>query len=229
MLIKKGRVQLMKWNVLIACEETQRTCNEFLKIGINAYSADIQRCRGGNPSRHILGDVIPVLNGGKFYTQDGTEHYVDKWDLMIGHPPCTYLARSGSCNLFEGNEGKIKDEARNQEVFKAREFFMTLYNADIEHICLENPVPMKYANLPQWNQIIEPYMFGDNYTKATCLWLKNLPPLKAENYILKEIPKSWCSVRSGSKYRSETFKGIAKAFAEQYTPPFRWLEQCSLF
>lgn len=211
--------------VLIACEESQRVCTEFRKLGHEAYSADIQEPSGNHPEWHILGDVLNVLNGGEFSTMDNTSHKVDKWDLIIAHPPCTYLSNAGARWLFKG--GKLNQE-RYEKGLGAKKFFMEFYNAACEKIAIENPVPSRVYNLPEKTQIIEPYMFGHPVTKKTCLWLKGIEPLKPTNNVGK--PKTtymkrkdgtfrancWEMINHGSKDRSKTFEGIAKAMAEQW-------------
>lgn len=149
--------------VLIACEESQTVCKEFRAMGHEAYSADILDCSGGHPEWHIKGDVLKILNDG--------------WDLMIGHPPCTRLANSGVRWLKERNLWS--------ELKEATIFFNKLQNASIDKICLENPIPHKYAvsGIGKYNQLIQPYQFGHPETKATCLWLKNLPKLTPTNIV----------------------------------------------
>lgn len=156
--------------ILIACEESQRVCIEFRRKGHEAYSCDIIDCSGGHPEWHIKQDVIPLLNGNcTFKTVDGTEHSISgKWDMIIGHPPCTYLSSAGSSRLFNSDHS-IKNTDRCRKGILAKDFFMTILNADCDRIIVENPAPIKFFNLPQYNQIIEPYMFGDPWKKRTCL------------------------------------------------------------
>ena len=193
--------------VLIACEESQTVCRAFRELGHEAYSCDIQDCSGGHPEWHIKDDAIKVL-------------YSDNWNLVIAHPPCTYLANSGVQHLHKDPTrwGKLKDGIK---------FFMQFYNYP-GRIAIENPVSHKYANLPKYQQIIEPYYFGDECTKKTCLWLKNVPPLiytyivnKGARYIGpdgKSNGSLWYAMAKGnkSKERSKTFLGIAKAMATQW-------------
>lgn len=201
-------------NVLVACEESQRVCIAFRERGHNAFSCDIQECSGGHPEWHILGDALKVMQGGQ-------------WDLIIAHPPCTYLSNAGARHLYKG--GKLNIE-RYEQGMKAKEFFMAFYNADCDRICVENPIPSKVYGLPKYTQIIQPYMFGHPYTKRTCLWLKGLPKLKPTNEV--EPIATWCPSGSYShkhgeqhkgmfttdraKNRSKTFEGIANAMAEQW-------------
>lgn len=219
--------------VLIACEESQRVCTEFRKLGHEAYSCDIQECSGGHSEWHILGDVLPIINGRcEFTTMDGTSHKIDgKWDLLIAHPPCTYLSNAGAARLYKKiNEKSYVNLERFEKGLDAKEFFLKFINADCEHIAVENPIPSAVYHIPKYSQIIQPYEYGHEYSKKTCLWLKNLPLLKPT-----KVVKPICSWVSGgskkadgtprtnhgttlrdSKRRSKTFPGIARAMAEQW-------------
>lgn len=214
-------------NVLIACEESQTVCIAFRIKGHNAFSCDIQDCSGGHPEWHIKDDALKILKGGQLTTVDGKQHYIPKWDLLIAHPPCTYLSNAGARHLWKGH--RLQADRVTQGIH-GRDLFMQLWWADIEKICIENPIPSKVFGLPQYTEIIQPYMFGHPYTKKTCLWLKGLPELKATN-ILEPIA-TWCpsgsySHKHNSKYkgvfttdrarnRAKTFPGIAKAMADQW-------------
>ena len=230
--------------VLIACEESQRVCISFRELGHEAYSCDILDCSGEHPEWHIKDDVSKYLNPIEFdscfermyygihpfTTMDGEEHYIDgKWDLIIAHPPCTYLSNAGACRLYP-KKGVLNQE-RYELGLQGKEFFMQIYNADCEHICIENPIPSKIFNLPPYTQIIQPYEYGEPYSKKTCLWLKNLPKLKPTNVLSNYKPYVSCgtSRNKGNKdksgvsraggaqiVRSKTFWGIAKAFSEQW-------------
>ena len=218
--------------VLVACEESQAITIELRKLRHEAYSCDLQEPSGGHPEWHILGDCIPLLNGHiSFVTMDGTNHRIDdRWDLLIGHPPCTYLSSSSAIRLFNPDH-TIKDPERYHKGELAREFFMTIWNADCDKIVIENPTPLKCYELPPYAQIIEPYMFGDPWRKRTCLWLKNCPPLEPTDIV--EPKGLWVGSTSGrrnngvysryslksirdSKRRAKTFPGIARAIAMQY-------------
>lgn len=210
--------------VLIACEESQRVCMAFRELGHEAYSADIQEPSGGHPEWHILGDVLKVLNGGRFATMDGAEHEVRRWDLIIAHPPCTFLSTAGSTRLFP-KPGEMNKQ-RYAEGMAAKDFFLKFLNADCNHIAVENPIPMKKIyQLPEYTQIIQPFFFGDAWMKTTCLWLKGLPELVPTDL----CRPTGCWVNAGkskrkyehkgvrdSKKRSKTFPGIARAMAEQW-------------
>lgn len=215
--------------VLVACEESQRVCTEFRKLGHEAYSADIQEPSGNHPEWHIHGDVLKVLHGGEFSTMDGVKHSVDKWNLIIAHPPCTYLSNAGANSLWKNH--KLNKE-RYEKGLKGKAFFMKFYNADCDHIAVENPIPSSIYELPQYSQIIQPYWFGEKYSKKTCLWLKGLPTLYATKVIDNPIPYvvsgmyskthdakyKGVSRKGGSaKVRSKTFPGIAHAMATQWS------------
>ena len=214
--------------VLIACEESQRVCSAFRELGHEAYSADIQEPSGGYPEWHILGDVLPILNGGEFETMDGTEHSVAKWDLLIAHPPCTYLSNAGARHLWKGH--KLNEE-RYKKGLEGKEFFMQFYNANCEHIAVENPIPSKVYEMPPYTQTIQPYEYGHPFSKRTCLWLKGLPKLQPTDIV--EPVGTYCPSGSYShkhddkhrglftkdrpRQRSKTFEGIAAAMAAQWS------------
>ena len=216
-------------NVLIACEESQRVCIAFSDKGHNAFSCDILPCSGGHPEWHICGDVVPLLNGGcEFVTMDGQAHkIVGKWDLIIAHPPCTYMSKAGARFMYPVS-GQISHD-RLEKAMQAKEFFMKFYNADCNRICIENPTPLKVVGLPKESQVIQPYMFGDPYSKRTVLWLSGLPKLKPTNILEDFVPYlpsntgGFSRGKGGSrgvahnaKDASKTFHGIAKAMAEQW-------------
>ncbi len=189
--------------VLVACEESQRVMIEFRKLGHQAFSCDIKDCSGGFPQWHYKGDCVPVI-----------EH--NSWDLIIAHPPCTYLAKSGSCNLVKN--GVVVNQRRYEDMIKAREFFMYFYNLNGCKVAIENPVPMARASLPHWSQVIQPFQFGDNFSKQTCLWLNGLPLLVPECYAVskRSFGDSWCAIHRSAAERSKTFSGIARAMALQW-------------
>lgn len=210
-------------NVLIACEESQAECEAFRELGHKAYSCDLQQCRrGGHLEWHIKGDVTPYLQGRtQFYTQDGKHHHVSKWHLIIAHPPCTYICKVSSQHLyknpditvwFDGKE-KFVNENRYNKMLAGVEFFKTCFAADAPFVAVENPLPMAMARLPKPDCFIQPFWFGEKYSKKTLFWLKNLPPLMAENEVtqIKQYVRS-----SRGKYRSRTFKGVANAIARQW-------------
>lgn len=210
-------------NILVACEESQRVCEAFRKLGGKAYSCDIMECSGGHPEWHIMQDVIPLLNGGcSFKTMDGVEHSIDgKWDLIIAHPPCTYLSNAGARFLYPKG---VLNEERLAKGMVAKDFFMHFYNADCDRIAIENPIPSKVYGLPPYTQTIQPWMFGHPVQKKTCLWLNGLPELQPTNVVEErqstKIPGNWFNSggKGRQKNRAKTFPGIAKAMAEQWMP-----------
>ncbi len=212
--------------VLVACEESQRVCVAFRERGHEAYSCDILPCSGGHPEWHIQGDALIVAYGkcGEAITDGGQHIRPYGWDLIIAHPPCTYLSVAGAVRLFPK---KVLDEKRYELGIAAREFFLQLFNAPCPRICVENPIPLKIFGLPTYSQKIQPYEFGDPFRKTTCLWLKGLNPLKPTNVV--EPIGNWVSAGPkgrpahaviakfrNPKTRSKTFEGVARAMAEQW-------------
>jgi hypothetical protein len=200
--------------VLLACEESQAVTKEFRALGHEAYSCDVLPTSGDNPEWHIQGDVLDYLNDG--------------WDIIIGFPPCTYMTNAGAVWMYP-KKGQV-DPIRLEKAMQAKEFFMSIYNAKATYIAIENPLPMKIVGLPDKSQVIQPYEFGDPYSKKTCLWLKNLPLLKPTNVLTEYQPfinggggrlhkpnyqnKKFAA---GAVNRSKTFPGIAKAMADQWS------------
>ena len=205
--------------VLVACEESQTVCKAFRERGHEAYSCDIQEPSGGHPEWHILGDAIAALDGGVITTMDGKQHDVGKWDLLIAHPPCTYLSNEGARFLYPKG---VLNEDRLKLGLAAKDFFMAFYNADCEKICIENPTPSRVYELPKYTQVIQPWMFGHPVQKRTCLWLKGLEPLKPTEIVEErqssKVPGNWFNKggKERQKNRAKTFPGIAKAMAEQW-------------
>lgn len=201
--------------ILVACEESQAVTIELRKLGHEAYSCDVEPCSGGYPEWHLQQDVLPLLK--------------EKWDMIIAFPPCTYLSNAGACRLYP-KKGQLNQE-RYEKGLEAKKFFMAFYQADCPRIAIENPIATKVFELPQYNQIIQPYQFGHPYSKKTCLWLKGLPELQPTEIVTDGII-SWVSGGSkdhkgnprrqsgttfrDSKRKSKTFPGIAKAMAEQW-------------
>lgn len=190
--------------VLIACEESQTVCKAFRAKGIDAYSCDIQDCSGGHPEWHINGDAI-------------AEAYSGKYDMMIAHPPCTFITNSGVRWLY--NKDGSKNADRWQNLLWARRFFIDLLNAPIKHKGIENPIPHKHASLPKYTQLIQPWQFGHGETKATCLWLVNLPKLQPTDIVSGREQKIWRMPPGPerTKLRSKTYEGIAAAMADQWS------------
>ncbi|BAR13981.1 putative DNA methylase [uncultured Mediterranean phage uvMED] len=189
--------------VLIACEYSGIVRDAFAAKGHDAWSCDILPTE--IPGNHFQGDVLEHLDKG--------------WDLMIAHPPCTYLSNAGARFLYP--KGKLNED-RYKLGLKAKEFFMALYNAPINKICVENPISSKIFALPKYSQIIQPYEYGHPIQKRTCLWLKNLFELKPTDIIFKrqstKIPGNWFNKggKDRQKNRSKFFQGIANAMADQW-------------
>lgn len=240
--------------VLIACEESQAVCKEFRKLGHKAFSCDVQDCTGGHPEWHIKGDVLEIIEEhylcgcgyrfgydlGKYGCANCCGDRIGKlweWDMMIAFPPCTYLSYAGNGYLNIDNYGE-KAINRHNKRLDGFNFFMMLWNAPIKKICIENPKGYIMTYMKQ-SQIIQPYYFGDEQKKTTCLWLKNLPELlhSKEKTLFDvkthaSIPKPIYIDKSGKKryftdsisgkkkdtslLRSKTFPGIAKAMAAQW-------------
>ena len=229
-------------NVLIACEESQRVCKEFRELGHNAYSCDILDCSGGHLEWHIKDDALRIINGYShgygtpfFVTCDGVTHTTPKqWDLIIAHPPCTFLTVSGNRWFNEekyGEKARIRKENREKAIL----FFLSFIYANCEKIAVENPIGIMSTLYRKPDQIIQPWQFGDRARKSTCLWLKNLPKLTPTDVVDPgEILYGGYSVGAHAdgrgndgKYlryndpelarlRSKTFPGIAKAMASQW-------------
>jgi hypothetical protein len=190
--------------ILIACEFSGRIRSAFRKKGHEAWSCDIIPS-DDNSHYHIMDDVLKHLDCG--------------WELMIAHPPCTYLSNCANGVLFP--KGVLNQE-RYKLGLKAKEFFLTLLNANIPKICIENPVQARIFDMPKYTQIIQPYYFGEPFQKKTLLWLKNLPNLKPTNIVDNPIPTSkadWFNKygKDRAKKRSITFQGIADAIADQWS------------
>lgn len=208
--------------VLIACEESQAVTKAFRKLGFEAFSCDILPSTGGHPEWHYQQDVFEVINKG--------------WDLMIAHPPCTYLSVSGAKHLYNKDGSPNEERYNNQR--QALLFVKKLMDANIEHIAIENPISVISTKLCKPDQIVQPYWFGDSASKSTCLWLKNLPKLEPTDMVDKGEFKEWIDGKSGKPkrqamwyyealqkaksteerrgLRSKTFQGIADAMAKQW-------------
>ena len=215
----------MTLNVLVACEESQAVTKQFRALGHNAYSCDLLDSSGGNPEWHIKGDALQIAYDSSY-----------DWDLMIAHPPCTYLAVSGARWLYN------KDGSRNEERWvkqaEGLAFVRKLMDAPIEYIAIENPVSVISTQIRKPDQIIQPYQFGDEASKKTCLWTKNLPDLVHTKLVGKGEMVEWIDKNGKTKrqakwyldalskaktpeerrtLRSKTFEGIAKAMADQWS------------
>lgn len=208
--------------ILIACEESQAVTKAFRELGHDAFSCDLLPCSGGNPEWHFQQDVFTVIDKG--------------WNLMIAHPPCTFLAVSGARWLYN-KDGSINEE-RFYNQRQGLDFVKMLMDCKIDKIAIENPISVISSAIRKPDQIIQPYMFGDSASKSTCLWLKNLPKLVPTNIVskgeffefkdrktgkLKRQPKWYYEALQQAKtpqerrtLRSKTFKGIADAMAMQW-------------
>lgn len=198
--------------VLVACEESQEVCKAFRERGHEAYSCDLQDCSGGHPEWHIMGDVLPLLNGDcSFITRGGQWVNIDgRWDLIIAHPPCTHLASSGA-RWFREKQMDYRQQ-------KSCVLFMQMMLANADRVAVENPVGIMSRCYRRPDQIIQPWQFGHGETKATCLWLKNLPELIPTEIVEGREQRVWRMPPSvdRAKERSKTYPGIAKAMAEQW-------------
>tara|TARA_R110001592_G_scaffold114472_2_gene314316 strand:+ start:570 stop:1202 length:633 start_codon:yes stop_codon:yes gene_type:complete len=207
--------------ILVACEESQAITKELRRIGHEAYSCDLLPCSGGHSEWHYQQDVFEVIDKG--------------WDMMIAHPPCTFLAVSGARWLYNKDGSKNEERWKNQA--KALDFVQKLMDAPIDKIAIENPISVISSQIRKPNQIVHPWMFGDKASKSTCLWLKNLPELKptdivekgefiefiSKKGVKKKQPKWYFDALKNSKtpserrtLRSKTFKGMAEAMAKQW-------------
>lgn len=183
--------------ILIACEESQTECLAFRRLGYTAFSCDVQPCSGGHPEWHIQADVRTILG--------------DNWDLMVAHPPCTYLTKAGARFMFPRKELDCK---RFVKGVRGALFFYELLYAPIKYIAVENPTPLNLFNLPMCDCVVQPYEFGECWSKRTCLWLKNLPPLIPTCFT--PTYKSYVFCTRGGKKRSKSFAGISAAMARQW-------------
>ncbi len=185
--------------ILVACEESQVVTKAFRERGHEAYSCHILPCSGGHPEWHLQQDVREVIVG--------------TWDLIIAHPPCTYLSNSGVCWLH-------KNPRRYEDMMNSVRFFNIFLGLRCPRVCVENPIQHGYARefIRKYDQIIQPWQFGHGETKATCLWLVNLPELKPTKIVsgregrLYKLPPS----PDRQRIRSRTYQGIANAMAEQW-------------
>ena len=189
--------------VLIACEMSGRVRDAFKALGHDAWSCDILPTL--QPGNHIQGDALEVVKWG--------------WDLLIAHPPCTYLSNAGARHLYPQ---KVLNTDRLQKGLTAKELFMALWEAPIEKICIENPVPSKVFGLPPYGQVIQPWEYGHPFSKKTCLWLKGLPPLMPTDIVGRtestKVAGNWFNKGGKDRQvnRSVTFQGIADAMANQW-------------
>ncbi len=215
--------------ILIACEESQTICKAFRDLGHEAFSNDLLPCSGGHPEWHLQMDIFEAIK-------------LEQYDMMIAHPPCTYLTSSGVQWLshpedkelpFDHRRPHPKYPNRRQDMIDSVEFVKAIFNSDIPKIAIENPIGVLSSRWKKPDQIIQPYQFGDEATKSTCLWLKNLPLLQHTNVVGKGERTVFASGKSHPKWyadamakaktkaerqtlRSKTFPGIAKAISTQW-------------
>lgn len=219
-------------DILIACEESQVVCAAFRELGHNAFSCDIKPCSGGHPEWHIIGDCSELLNGHcVFTTCDGAVHIIaERWDMIIAHPPCTYLSNAGNRH--------INQPGREMKRTLAADFFMKFVNCDCERVCIENPAGYMNSHYRTADQQIHPYFFSrsvgdeDYQLKRTNLWLFGLEPLdynivvpqpqpisvtvRSDGIVKKQYYTQTCSGKDRATMRSKTFPGVARAMAEQW-------------
>ena len=209
--------------ILVACEESQAITKELRNLGHEAYSCDLLPCSGGHPEWHIQGDAIK-------------EAYSGKWECMVAHPPCTYLSVSGNRWLYNKDGSKNEDRWKNRN--EALDFVQLLMDAPIDKIAIENPVSVISSEIRKPDQIVQPWMFGDEASKKTCFWLKGLPKLEATDIVGKGEFFEWIDKKGKKKrqaqwymdalskaktpeerrtLRSKTFMGMARAIANQWT------------
>lgn len=233
-----------KLKILVACEESQAVTLELRRLGHEAYSCDLLQCSGGHPQWHFNMDVLKVIENRGGILQTGERKKIKgNWDLMIAHPPCTYLAVSGAQWYYHPDDKNLPTEDRRPHPKypyrslhreEAVRFFMELANAPIPKIAIENPVGIMSKRFRKPNQIVQPFWFGDRATKTTCLWLiGDLPLLQPTNIVDKGDRIHFKSGKSQPKWysdafvmartseerqilRSKTFPGLAKAMAEQW-------------
>lgn len=198
--------EMKKPRVLIACEFSGIVRDAFTRMGAYAVSCDLLPTE--SEGNHYQGDVRDILNEG--------------WDLMIAHPPCTYLCRQGQRWIGHPNHPNRLEKQR-----AAIRFFKMLFKAQIPKIAIENPVGVLNIKFKKPSQIIQPWQFGHDYSKKTCLWLKGLPKLVPTKivqltYIItpngQKFTRGWYEMPRKSKERSRTFQGIADAMADQWYP-----------
>ena len=189
--------------ILIACEFSGIVRDAFKARGHDAWSCDLLKTE--RSGKHIMDDVTKILK--------------DDWDMMIAHPPCTYLSNAGAVHLYPKG---ILNKERLKKGVESKKFFMELFNSEIPLVAVENPIPSKIYGLPKYDQIIQPYEYGHPYQKKTCLWLKGLSKLKPTNILIErqstKIPGNWYNKggKDRQKNRAKTFQGIADAMAEQW-------------
>ena len=190
----------------MACEFSGVVRDAFLELGHDCVSCDLLPTE--SPGPHIQDDALEVIRTIRF-------------DLVIAHPPCTYLANSGVRWLYRNGRGDVRDSARWRAMEEASEFFWRLYTADVPRVAVENPIMHKWAALPRPTQIVQPWQFGHGETKATGLWLRGLPPLVPTDIVDGRRPRVHHASPGPDRWRerSRTLPGIAAAMAQQWGGP----------
>lgn len=201
--------------ILIACEESQRVCDAFRRKGHEAYSCDILPTSGSHPEWHLQQDVTPLL--------------LERWDMVIAFPPCTYFTNAGGQCWSEKLFSREYIEDRKRKRLEMFGLVLKIWGANSERVAIENPVGWLSTHWQKPSQIIEPYYFGDNAKKRTCLWLRGLPLLKPTDMLAKPMPtytqrggvrdgtnRYFAECVQGSVNRSKTFYGVANAMADQW-------------
>ena len=213
--LSDGRLPIGK--ILVGCEESQAVTIELRKLGYEAYSCDLQECSGGHPEWHLQMDVFDAID-------------LHNWGMGIFFPTCTYLTISANKWYKDQpprKSGVLVGAERRKAREEAIEFFMNLYNCKIPKVAIENPIGVMSTRFRKPDQVLQPWMFGHGETKATCLWLKNLPKLKPTDIVegrhqrMHLLPKT----KDRAKLRSKTYPGIAKAIADQFTRMSGWEEK----
>lgn len=182
--------------VLVACEYSQVVTKAFRALGASAWSCDLEPCAGGHPEWHFRCDVTQLIH--------------QKWDLVIAHPPCTYLSKVSAVALS-------RDPGRIEKMHSGKDFFMLFTQLDCP-VCIENPIPMRKAGLPPYTQLVCPSQFGHKFTKKTCLWLYDLPPLLPMRGYCTNADQWLKHCNSTGKRRACFWEGIAEAMAAQWLP-----------
>lgn len=198
---------------LIGCECSGSTFNALwnkyrFNPNVEVFSCDLKPCESSHlcPERHFTDDLLKVI--------EDLRRSGKSVDCLIAHPPCTYLTRAGAQLMFPNG---VLNPERFALMREAVDFFRKILNSEIPHVCCENPTPMHITELPPYDEVVEPYWFGDPFTKRTCLWLKNLPELEATSPVYP-YKGSYVFTCSGSTNRSRSFKGFSDAIAAQWTP-----------
>lgn len=222
--------------ILVGCEESQAVTIELRKLGHQTFSCDLLPCSGGHPEYHIQGDVFKSIKGGRLTLENGDEVYIKEWDAGIFFPDCTYLTCSAEWAYKEPpyhqklKEGTLFGSERIKARNKAITFVDELFNCSIHKVAIENPLGVLSTRWNKPTQIIQPYYFGDDASKGTCLWLKNLPKLVHTEYIEPRMVNGkprWANqtdsgqnklppTKNRASLRSKTYKGIATQMAQQW-------------